>query len=103
MLVGGLGLACSGNIGSQAAVFEPVHGSAPDLVGRHKANPMAALLSAALMLDHIGEAASARQLRGAVLDCISQRAVTPDLGGVLSTEQVTDRVIAALENIPERK
>ena len=84
MLVGGLGVACSGNIGSQAAVFEPVHGSAPDLVGKQTANPMATFLSAAMMLDHIGEAASAQQLRQAVLDCISQRAVTPDLGGRLS-------------------
>ncbi len=73
MLVGGLGVACSGNIGSQAAVFEPVHGSAPDLVGKHKANPMATFLSAAMMLDHIGEAASARRLRQAVLDCIAQQ------------------------------
>jgi homoisocitrate dehydrogenase len=103
MLVGGLGVACSGNIGFQAAVFEPVHGSAPDLVGKQTANPIATFLSAAMLLDHLGEAAGARQLRQAVLDCISERAVTPDRGGRLSTGQVTDRVIAALENIPERK
>ncbi len=103
MLVGGLGVACSGNLGVKAAVFEPVHGSAPDLVGKHTANPMAAFLSAALLLDYIREAASAERLRQAVMNCIVQQAVTPDLGGTLSTEQVTDRVLSNLENIPERK
>ncbi len=103
MLVGGLGVACSGNLGLQAAVFEPVHGSAPDLAGKHRANPIATFLSAAMMLDFIGEAASAGRLRQAVLECLAQQAVTPDLGGTLSTEQVTDRIIATLEHIPERK
>jgi homoisocitrate dehydrogenase len=103
MLVGGLGVACSGNLGSGAAVFEPVHGSAPNLVGKHTANPMATFLSAAMLLDHIGEAAGAARLRRAVLDCLAQGAVTPDLGGTLSTGQVADRVISNLENITERK
>jgi isocitrate/isopropylmalate dehydrogenase len=103
MLVGGLGVACSGNIGSQAAVFEPVHGSAPGLAGKHMANPVATFLSAAMMLDYIGEAMHARRLRQAVFDCVGQQAVTPDLGGTLSTGQVTERVLVALEKTPERK
>jgi isocitrate/isopropylmalate dehydrogenase len=103
MLVGGLGVACSGNLGGKAAVFEPVHGSAPDLVGKHTANPMAAFLSAAMLLDYIHEAASAARLRQAVLVCVAHQALTSDLGGTFSTEQVTDRVISTLENIPERK
>jgi isocitrate/isopropylmalate dehydrogenase len=103
MLVGGLGVACSGNIGSQAAVFEPVHGSAPDIAGTDKANPIATFLSAAMMLDYIGESPSSNRLRQAVYECLAQQAVTPDLGGTLSTGQVTDRVLATLEHIPERK
>ena len=103
MLVGGLGVACSGNIGAQAAVFEPVHGSAPSLAGKHTANPSATFLSAAMMLDHIGEPIHAGRLRRAVFDCVGQQDVTPDLGGTLSTEQVTDRILSALEKIPERK
>jgi homoisocitrate dehydrogenase len=103
MLVGGLGMACSSNIGSKHAVFEPVHGSAPDLAGKHTANPMATLLSAAMLLDHVGESVGALRLRNAVMDCLAHKAVTPDLGGALATEQVTDQVLTALENIPERK
>jgi homoisocitrate dehydrogenase len=103
MLVGGLGVAYSGNIGSQAAVFEPVHGSAPNITGKHLANPTATFLSTAMMLDHIGEANQAARLRQAVQDCIAQHAVTPDLGGTLSTEQVTGAVLSALDTLPERK
>jgi isocitrate/isopropylmalate dehydrogenase len=64
---------------------------------------MAAFLSAAMLLDYIHEAASAARLRQAVLDCVAHQALTSDLGGTFSTEQVTDRVISTLENIPERK
>jgi isocitrate/isopropylmalate dehydrogenase len=103
MLVGGLGVACSGNIGSQAAVFEPVHGSAPGLAGTHSANPIATFLSAAMLLDYTGESSGAGRLRQAVFECIAQQAVTPDLGGTLRTGQVTDRVLAALDHTPERK
>ena len=103
MLVGGLGVAYSGNIGVQAAVFEPVHGSAPVLVGKHTANPIATFLSAVMLLQYIGEPAIAERLRQAILDCISHQAVTPDLGGTLTTEQVTDRVLSAFETVPERK
>ena len=103
MLVGGLGVAYSGNIGVKAAVFEPVHGSAPTLAGKHMANPIATFLSAVMLLQYIGEAAVAERLRQAILDCIAQQAVTPDLGGTLTTEQVTDRVLSAFEIVPERK
>jgi homoisocitrate dehydrogenase len=96
MLVGGLGVACSGNIGSQAAVFEPVHGSAPKLAGQHKANPVAAILSACLMLEYLGEPAQAARLRRAVIESIRLGQTTEDLGGSLNTEQVTDAIIRLL-------
>lgn len=96
MLVGGLGLAASGNIGGLAAVFEPVHGSAPALVGTAKANPMATFLAAAMMLDYLNESESAERLRNAVNDCIARGETTPDLGGSLTTGQVAKRVIQRL-------
>ncbi len=93
MFVGGLGVAASGNIGADAAVFEPVHGSAPNLVGTGKANPVATFLAAAMMLDYLNETESAERIRNAVNDCIANRESTPDLGGSLMTRQVTERVI----------
>ena len=96
MLVGGLGLACSGNIGEKAAVFEPVHGSAPKLVGLGKANPMATLLSAAMMLDYLGEGEQAERLRAAVIRAIASNQTTEDLGGSLTTFQVCDAIIRIL-------
>ena len=96
MFVGGLGVATSGNIGMDAAVFEPVHGSAPTLVGTGKANPIATFLAAAMMLDHIHESEHAKRLRAAIEDCIANNQVTVDLGGSLNTEQVTEQVIQRL-------
>ena len=96
MFVGGLGVAASGNIGADCAVFEPVHGSAPILVGTGKANPAAAILAASMMLDHLGEKEEAARVRHAVEDCISSGQVTPDLGGTLSTSEATDSIIQAL-------
>jgi homoisocitrate dehydrogenase len=96
MLVGGLGVACSGNIGEGAAVFEPVHGSAPTLAGTHQANPLATLLSAAMLLDYLGESQQAGRVRAAVTHAITSNQVTPDLGGTLSTEAVTQAVIGGL-------
>jgi isocitrate/isopropylmalate dehydrogenase len=96
MLVGGLGVAYSGNIGAHTAVFEPVHGSAPRLVGQHKANPIATILSAVLMLEYLGAPASASRLRRAVLEAIRQGQVTEDLGGTLTTEAAADAIIALL-------
>jgi len=97
MLVGGLGVAASGNIGAETAVFEPVHGSAPSLVGTARANPMATFLASALMLDHLNEQESARRLRTAIQDCIKCGESTSDLGGYLTTTQVTRRVIERLQ------
>ena len=96
MFVGGLGLAASGNIGENAAVFEPVHGSAPTLAGTGKVNPMGTLLAGAMMLEHLNEKESAARLRNAVDDCIVHGELTPDLGGNLTTTQVTGRVIRRL-------
>jgi homoisocitrate dehydrogenase len=97
MFVGGLGLAASGNIGENAAVFEPVHGSAPALVGTGKANPIGTFLSAAMMLEYLNENESAARLRNAVDDCMIHGELTPDLGGNLTTIQVTKKVIGRLQ------
>ena len=80
-LIGGLGLAPGANIGTHAAIFEPVHGSAPDIAGKGIANPSAQMLAAAMMLDHIGELEAAKRLRCALEATIVQDKVrTPDLG-----------------------
>ena len=96
MFVGGLGVAASANIGTDAAVFEPVHGSAPPLVGTGKANPIATFLATAMMLDYLNETESAERLRNAVEACIANKESTPDLGGDLTTVQVTEKVIQHL-------
>lgn len=96
MFVGGLGAAASGNIGMDAAVFEPVHGSAPTLVGTGNANPVATFLAAAMMLDYLNEKESAERLRNAVQGCIANNESTPDLGGTLTTSEVTERIIGCL-------
>jgi homoisocitrate dehydrogenase len=98
MFVGGLGVAASGNIGVDAAVFEPVHGSAPNLVGTGKANPMATFLAAAMMLDYLNEKEAARRLRHAVNECIANNESTPDLGGNLTTSQVAEKVKVRIMN-----
>ncbi len=99
MLVGGLGVAYSGNIGSQAAVFEPVHGSAPKIAGQNKANPIAAILSAAMLLDYLNESGQAALVRQAVEDCIAQNLVTGEMGGHLSTPEAGQAVISALRRL----
>jgi isocitrate dehydrogenase (NAD+) len=87
-LVGGLGLEPGANIGTKAAIFEAVHGSAPDIAGRGVANPSAQMLAAAMMLDHVGEHDRAERLRDAVRDTIVLDNVrTRDLGGTASTEE----------------
>jgi homoisocitrate dehydrogenase len=96
MFVGGLGIAASANIGVHAAVFEPVHGSAPNLVGTGKANPVATFLAAAMMLDYLNEKACAVRLRKAVNGSIANNESTPDLGGSLTASQVTETVIARM-------
>jgi homoisocitrate dehydrogenase len=96
MFVGGLGVAASGNIGMEAAVFEPVHGSAPPLVGTGKANPVAMFLATAMMLDYLNKNEQASRLRQSVESCIANRQVTPDLGGSLTTHETTRAVISHL-------
>ena len=92
-LVGGLGVAPSANVGDgPVGVFEPVHGSAPDIAGRGVANPMGAIISAAMMLEHIDEPAAAALLRRAVRATMKAGLTTPDLGGVATTSQVTASV-----------
>ena len=93
-LVGGLGLAPGANIGTEAAIFEAVHGSAPDIAGRGIANPCALLLAAGQMLDHLGLIDCAQRLRTAIRATLAARdRVTPDLGGNGSTESFADALI----------
>jgi isocitrate dehydrogenase (NAD+) len=96
-LVGGLGLAPGGNIGTRAAIFEAVHGSAPDIAGKGVANPAAQMLAAAMMLDHIGEGDHGRRLRAAIEGTVVQdRVRTRDLGGSASTAEFGDAVAQRL-------
>ena len=96
-LVGGLGLAPGANIGKDAAIFEPVHGSAPDIAGKGVANPGAMLLAACMMLEHIDEAKSGERIRRALQAVVAEKkALTPDLGGTASTSQFADALIAKL-------
>jgi isocitrate/isopropylmalate dehydrogenase len=96
-LVGGLGTLPAANIGARASVFEPVHGSAPDIAGQGIANPVATLLAAALLLDHLDEPVAAGRLRSAVLAALAAGVRTPDLGGSATTRAVTAAVIARLD------
>ena len=87
-LVGGLGLAPGANIGTKAAIFEAVHGSAPDIAGKGLANPSALMFAAAMMLDHIGELEPAERIRNAIITTIVRDGIrTRDLGGTASTEE----------------
>jgi len=93
-LVGGLGLAPGANIGTEAAIFEAVHGSAPDIAGKGIANPCALILGAAQMLDHIGHPDEATRVRAAVRDALEKRdRVTPDLGGSGTTTTFGDALV----------
>jgi isocitrate dehydrogenase (NAD+) len=96
-LVGGLGLVPGANIGWEYAVFEPVHGSAPDIAGTGVANPIAMILSGAMLLRHLGEITGASAVEAAVDTVLSGGTVrTPDLGGSSSTTEVTDAILRAL-------
>jgi homoisocitrate dehydrogenase len=93
-LVGGLGVAPSANVGAGTiAVFEPVHGSAPDIAGQDIANPVGAILSAAMLLEHIGRPEGAARVRSAVAATLADGTVTPDLGGATTTRQMAHAVI----------
>lgn len=96
-LVGGLGLAPGANIGPKAAIFEAVHGTAPDIAGKGVANPSALLFAACLMLEHVGDEPRAARIRTAAESLIrEQETVTRDLGGSASTAEFADAVIARL-------
>jgi len=96
-LVGGLGFAPAGNIGTDAAMFEAVHGSAPDIAGLGAANPTALLLSACLMLEHLDDAATAQRIRDAIDEIVREgRVRTPDMGGKATTHEYTQALVGAL-------
>ena len=96
-VAGGLGLAPSANLHpGGAALFEPVHGSAPDIAGTGRANPLATILTVALLLEHLGEDAAARRVEQAVAAVLEEGRVTPDLGGDLTTAAVGDAVVSHL-------
>ena len=97
-LVGGLGVAPGANIGTEAAVFEAVHGSAPKYAGQNKANPTALMLSGVLLLRHIGEQAAAERVEAEIRAVIAEgRTVTYDLGGTAGTSDFADAIVSRLE------
>lgn len=96
-LIGGLGLLPSANLGKDHAMFEAVHGSAPDIAGKHIANPTALLWSACMMLEYLGQSDCAGKIRNAVYAVLAEgTAITPDLKGNATTEQYRDAIIAKL-------
>jgi len=102
-LVGGLGVTPGANIGKKMAIFEAVHGSAPDIAGKGKANPTALILSAAMMLRHLQRDAAASRLRDSLAAVISRgEALTVDLGGTASTTEFTNEVVAEIQRQKKR-
>ncbi|OZB72506.1 MAG: isocitrate dehydrogenase [Thiomonas sp. 14-64-326] len=98
-LVGGLGMAPGANIGEDAAIFEAVHGSAPDIAGKGIANPIALMLAAALMLDHVDLHDKANRLRQAISDTLNVDHIrTGDLGGRANTQRFTDAIVSRIKN-----
>src|SRR4029079_9355492 len=96
-LVGGLGLAPGANIGANGAIFEAVHGTAPDIAGKGVANPGALVLAACMLLEHIGDIDRAKRIRSALESTIREgKTITRDLGGTASTDEFTDAVISKL-------
>jgi isocitrate dehydrogenase (NAD+) len=88
----------SGNIGENAAIFEAVHGTAPDIAGKGIANPTALLMSGIMMLDYIGEAAAARRIDAALHEVYREgRSLTRDVGGTATTAEFTEALISKLE------
>jgi|AGTN01.1.fsa_nt_gi Isocitrate/isopropylmalate dehydrogenase len=96
-LIGSMGLSPSANVGDKYALFEPVHGSAPDIAGQGIANPIAAVLSAKMMLEWAGKADAAKAVQRAVDGAISEGKLTPDLGGRSSTAEVGSTILKHLE------
>ena len=93
--IGGLGMAPGANIGESVALFEAVHGSAPDIAGKNLANPMALILSSAMMLDHVGEHKAAERVRRAVHAVLREgKKLTRDLGGSAGTTEIAEAIAA---------
>ncbi|MNK30471.1 Isocitrate dehydrogenase [NADP] [compost metagenome] len=106
-LIGGLGVAPGANIGTIATVYEPTHGSAPKFAGTNQANPMAQMLSAIMMLKDLGETDAARRMEQAIVECLREKKVTPDLitnnaDKALSTSEFADAIIEKLQRIPAK-
>jgi len=102
-VTGGLGLAPSANIGDERGIFEPVHGSAPDIAGKGIANPTAMILSLSLMLNHLGFNEESRMVEMALESVIEKGLVTPDLGGSLKTMEMAGEVVKTIENLKMQK
>jgi isocitrate dehydrogenase (NAD+) len=96
-LVGGLGVVPGANYGERGAIFEAVHGTAPDIAGKNLANPVAAILSAAMLADYLKAPRAADRIRAAVgLVLRAGHALTPDLGGSATTSSMTDAILEAM-------
>ena len=96
-LVGGLGLVAGANLGTRVAIFEAVHGTAPDIAGKNKANPLALIFSGIMMLRHLGQDRPAGRIERAVMRLLEEgKVLTPDLGGRATTTQVAERIAALL-------
>ncbi|MGA2412493.1 MAG: isocitrate/isopropylmalate family dehydrogenase, partial [Candidatus Binataceae bacterium] len=98
-LVGGLGVVPGANYGERGAIFEAVHGTAPDIAGRNIANPIAAILSGAMLVEYLGHHGAAEKMRSAVYSALrSGRARTPDLGGRATTAAITDLILREMKS-----
>jgi 3-isopropylmalate dehydrogenase len=98
-LQGGLGMAASGNIHpGKTSMFEPVHGSAPPIAGKNEANPFGAILTAAMMLRHLGFEKEADKIEAAVLEAARQKKMTQDIGGSLGTREAGDWIVRRLSS-----
>jgi isocitrate dehydrogenase (NAD+) len=95
-LIGGLGLAPGANIGKQAAIFEAVHGSAPDIAGEGIANPSAVILAGCLLLEHLEQEEAAARARKALVAALNSETRTRDLGGEATAREFTDRILKEL-------
>ena len=96
-LQGGLGMAASGNIHpGKTSMFEPVHGSAPPLAGKNVANPIGAILTAAMMLRHLGFIKESSRIEAAVLEAVRQKQTTSDIGGTLGTRESADWIASSI-------
>jgi 3-isopropylmalate dehydrogenase len=99
-LQGGLGMAASGNIHpGKTSMFEPVHGSAPPIAGKNIANPMGAILTAAMMLAHLGMTLEATKIEAAVLEGVREKQTTADVGGTLGTRECGEWIVKAVGRV----